>query len=568
MKKNKVKKLLALSLGMTMLLSQTVYGSSVEEANQQEPITLTYGLLTSNYSGGDGIRTEEIPLFAEIEKQTGVTLDIITYDPEKFSLLVSSGDLPDILCLDNFNNIVPSMIESGQLLGLNDLLEKYGQNIQSNIPDALASAKAKGDGEIYYMPTGIIQMSASPARNGFIGLQTRYDIYKAIGSPEFNGDDEYLQVLKQMQDYQREQTGDDSIYALSSWTDWALWPYIIAYPFQHGLMSGLTSSYSYDLETGEFVSNFLDENSDFWNGIRFLNKAYRMGIFDPDGFVQKWSQYSEKISSGKILVSIDASQPDNQLCGEEAICVFLPGLPGNYVPGVYNTPYPFGAAYHNSRAISANCEYPERAMQVLDWLDSPDGIRTVVNGIKGTDWDVVDGEPQLIGECLQAFESGNGSQFRTENYLNISGMYSGNVALDDGYPVDLSSSEPFLISMATTAEKAFAQDYDSGLSYPGQVYEKWVEEGLVGTVTTDVGMLKAGLAPSVSNVSMQKDTEAGDYFMSNVSKVIMAESDEAFAAELQKIIDKFHEIGIDETWEEWKANQDEGFKLYEEIFNK
>ena len=540
---------------------------SAESEEGLEPITLTVGINGGN-EVTDGIHTEEYPALQALEDATGVTLDFVKYDDEKFGVLAAGGELPDIVCLvESYTN---TLIESGQIIRLNELLDEYGQNIKERIPDVLNKFKeVSEDGEsIYYLSVNVANLGTVPAFNGFVGFKTRYDVYKAIGSPEINSEDDYLEVLKQMQDYQREVTGNDNIYALSAFADAGTFPYLIAYPFSHGYMNDGIAVF--DMATGEYNYNYT-KDSVFMDGIRFFNKAYRMGIFDPDGFTQKWEQYNAKVGNGECLVNIAFAEPDRDVCGEDAICTVLPGTGMPYISGVYTTPYPFGTNQHHARAISSNCKYPERAMQVLNWLDSTEGSRTLVNGIQGVDWDYVDGEPQFIGEALEAANNGTLDKYNKERGIVDLSPYliSGpNITLDDGYPVSIKNSESYIGNFTTEAAKAFAQDFDASFTYPGQAYDMWVKEGVVETDKTEKGMKINGLRKSVSDECNSTIGELDNYFISNVSKLIMADSDEVFEQELDNILQTMDEMGSQDCVEEYKSLVAEATEAYEKIFEE
>lgn len=56
---------------------------------------------------------------------------------------------------------------------------------------------------------------------------------------------------------------------------------------------------------------FTKEDGIFWKGLAFFNKAYRMGIMDPEAFTMKAAQYNEKVKSGAVLTcEYNWVQPD------------------------------------------------------------------------------------------------------------------------------------------------------------------------------------------------------------------------------------------------------------------
>lgn len=99
-----------------------------------------------------------------------------------------------------------------------------------------------------------------------------------------------------MQDAHPTTSDGKKVYALSAWTDWGLWPYTIAYPFSHGYNNIDNNQLSNEV-TNEIEDMFIKEDGIFWQGLAFFNKAYRMGIMDPEAFTMKAAQYNEKVKS-------------------------------------------------------------------------------------------------------------------------------------------------------------------------------------------------------------------------------------------------------------------------------
>ena len=151
-------------------------------AIDKSPITLTIGMPLQNCTLGDGIH-QECSVLKEITAQTGITLSFVTYDNNKFKVLSAGGDLPDLISISGDDTIAGSLIESGALLQLDDLLDNYGQNIKNNIHIALRWSKnVIGKGKTYLLPVCTsIENTTSPIVSAGATFNTRYDIYKAIG---------------------------------------------------------------------------------------------------------------------------------------------------------------------------------------------------------------------------------------------------------------------------------------------------------------------------------------------------------------------------------------------------
>lgn len=542
----------SITSGETTIPSQTTESS--EQTVDMSPITMTIGMDKANCMLGDGTH-QDYKVMEEISKKTGVTLDFISYDDSKFKVLAAGNDLPDIFLTMNDAATNQALLNSGQLMELDGLLEKYGQNILNNIPTALKWARQVfGNGKIYILPTYIQDLDTSnPAVWGSCTFNARYDIYKACGSPSITDEDSFLAALKQMQDYERKQTGNDKIYALSLWTDWGTWPFIISYPIGYGY-ANCNYNHMMNRETQVLESQYLDEDGIFWRGIKFFNKAYQAGIFDPQGLTAKYEQHAAAATNGTLLcVGFNWLQPDKEACGENAIFAILPGSV-EYIPDLYGSIGSLGMTSYKARCINAKCKYPERAMQLLNYFDSVEGARILANGIQGVDWDYVDGKPQLIGEHLEALQNGTIKEYLEKSMLGIDGdngigmqqwwtSYQG-VKTTDGYPVNLSDTLDLRIAAATEAQKSFARDFDPSFSFPGQVYDKWVKEGNAKAITTD--LIAINLMATASDTTNVTTSKANEYFMANVSKVILAKDDETFNKEKAEMIKAFKDMGLEE----------------------
>ena len=574
-----VKRLLAVLLVAVMLVALVACGgaastqtssqttanaetTSAESASSEEstgpsnePVTLK--LLTGETPGlEDGIN--DFPIFKEITKATGITLDIVTTNKDKFKVQAAGGDLPDIIELQEAPEMATSLISSGAVIPLDELLEKHGQNILKNIPIALRWEKeVVGNGKIYFLPVATSKLDTkNPKPNGFVGFFSRWDVYKAIGAPEIKNEDDFLAVSKKMQEYQPKTKDGKKVYALSAWTDWGLWPYMISYPFSYGY--GNKSDFgSLNYATGELESNLLKEDGVFWKGIAFWNKAYRMGIFDTEGLTQKWDQYQKKIQTGEVLTSAaNWVAADPALTNELAANVIIPGA-FPYIHSVYTNDSPLGYANTDARAITSNCKYPERAMQLLNYFDSTEGARLIMNGVKGVEWDVVDGKPQLIGEYLKTVQSGTTAEYYKKTQITTLNLYTtGSVVPEDGYPVDLRNAPEIAINAASPGFKDFAKFYDPNFSYPGQVYDKFVKDGKVKTATNSV--LGSVLAPPDDANTSQILNKGSQYFISNIAKLIMAKDDAKFAAEKKKVIDDIKAMGYEAAFADIQKNYDLG----------
>ncbi|MFC5406214.1 hypothetical protein [Cohnella soli] len=522
----------------------------------RDPITLKIFVGGSN-ANLNGVWNTSIAKV--IKEKFGITLELITGDDVKEKTLIAGGDLPDVITTGgSVSALVDSLIQGGQVIPLDDLIAKYGPNITKNTPQALEIMKASASnntGKVYFLPVRVNKASPTPTPllTALAGFYTRWDLYKAIGAPAMSNEDDFLKVNKEMQDKFPKTKDGKKTYAFSAWAA-DPFPYIISYPFSMGY-NNWTANTSISATTGDVVDNYIAGDGVFWNGIKFFNKAYRMGLFDPEGFTQKIDQYIAKLNNGQVFNSAASFWTGgNDLIkntgNDNAELQQLPGPFPGYM-ALYTKDAPGGNLLGPARAITKANKYPERTMELFNYLSGDEGGRLVFTGVKGVDWDVVDGKPQLIGKMANPSDPGYNDYGISVGTLpapvlnKISNLHEAWTA-EDGYPLDLK----LVINPATVtkAEKELAQQFGADL-YPGQVYDKLVKEGKA--VTDSKYFAFPAFVKQLSEPSQQIMVKADQYFLANVAKFIMAKDDAAFDAAKKKAIDDFTAMGVDKAYAEF-----------------
>lgn len=523
-------------------------GAGNDAALSKDPITLKIFAGNDGDVTNKGIQKNEVA--DVIKEKFGITLDIVTGDDVKEKTMIAGGDLPDVMVFEgSTSSLANSMIKGGQAIALDDLIAKYGPNIQKysgTALDVFRKSFSNGTNKVYFLPTH--QQKANTdliSQNSNVGIFPRWDLYKDLGAPEMKSPDDLLNTLKQMQDKNPKTQDGKKVYALSAWTDWSTWPYIIAYPFMYGY-TNLPNAQLLNLNNGDVEDQYTKEDGVFWNGIRFYNKAFRMGIFDPEGFTQKAAQYEDKVESGALLTSFlwtGGAKLVQNTGKDDAQMIAIPG-PFPAVSGVYQNDQALGWSLGTAKLITSSNKYPERTMQMLDFLNSPEGARLIYNGVQGKDWDLVDGKEKLIGDMAKpnnkAFTDANG----IDQYSKL-GAFDAGYPMGNGNPVDLRKIvDPAIVSKADTD---FAKHYGADL-YPGQVYDKLVKDGKLLAPTQD--WIAARIIGQPSDATTQILTKADQYFMANVARLIMAKDDADFDAQMKKALADLKNMGIDKAYDE------------------
>lgn len=542
------KRFLVLVLAAMLVLSVAGCGKSQEkESNSTESSTGTQKevkiSIWNDIADTDGVQNN--PIADEIAKKTGVRMNVVKGDSQKFQVLLAGGDLPEII----FTN--GQLLDGKQLLPLDDLINQRGQNIKNNFPQILDYSKnyLSDDGKIYYLPVHIYrsvngqrQVTKYGASVAFFG---RWDIYAKIGYPNVTNQNEFLNMLKKMQDAASQTSDGKKVYALSGWTDWGIWPYYITQIFGHGY-TDLMNDAMYSRFTGEIKPFYTSK--EFWDGIKLFNKAYNMGILDPEAFTMKMDDYSAKVKAGQVLTTYAswwADEYNNYFAANNkkdwGFELLPSGMPS--VPEVYVEEWPLGWATSYAHAITKNCKNPEKAMDLINFLYSEDGAKLVYRGIEGVHWQIVNGAPQMTKDYLEK-SAADASYTAKEGfvYSRLVG-YDNSQILSDGATADLHSLPSEIVKSVNPIDIQFAQHYGN-FQYPGQAVASLVENGTYKTNDPNF-FLAPLLVKELSDESKKILPQVDDYLNANIAKLIMAKDDAEFDSIKQKMINDINEKGYD-----------------------
>lgn len=352
--------------------------------NNEETITLTVFSQPANWSG------KQIGWGAVLLKDMfNVELNIIPDANGTYETRMEKGDLGDIVVWGDNGTEYKAAVNQGKLIDWESdrLLECYAPNINQYFQEGLDANRAiNEDGKIYGLANN---MASNPAEHDLFIFDwgIRWDLYEKLGKPDVKTLDDLAGILKQMKEL--EPVGDDGkpVYGVSLWPDldgaMAMNPKTLAQAYYGydevgiGLMNP---------ETGE-LADALDPKGPYVEALRFYNKLYREGLLDPDSMTQTYDQMQAKVRNGNVLFSVldyggsSLYNTDAHLESDKLIAPLVPDQARVAVWGL--------STVGNERlwSIGAQSVYPEKAMQVLDWLYSPDGAMTIWYGIQGLMWD-------------------------------------------------------------------------------------------------------------------------------------------------------------------------------------
>ncbi|GFP75689.1 extracellular solute-binding protein [Clostridium fungisolvens] len=382
-----------MSFGMVGCSSDTKKDASNSDLEKIDVFSMS-----ANFAG------EQSGWFGKVVKDKfGLDMNIISSNLQggdsKFATMMASGNLGDIVVFGADDQKYRDAIKAGLLLDWtkDGLLDKYGTHIKE-FQKAIEKNKTNfGDGKaVYGLGSSVSTMPATTPSEGTelaYGPHLRWDLYEKLGKPTINTMEDYLPVLKKMQEATPKSDSGKPTYAFSMWSDWDGNMMMIAKQF--ACMQGY-DELGFLLVHGneEKYQDILDPNGYYLRSLKLYYNANKMGLVDPDSISQKYDDAANKMKDGQVLFSWFPFYSTGYNTQERV----NKGQGFKLVPFTDEKDYSNGFAnYGNSQviAIGSKAKNPEKIMKFIDWLYSPEGIMTSTNGPKGLTWDLKDGKPVL-----------------------------------------------------------------------------------------------------------------------------------------------------------------------------
>ncbi|MEK0307207.1 ABC transporter substrate-binding protein [Bifidobacterium favimelis] len=301
-----------------------------------------------------------------------------------FETRSAAGNLGDVILTHPGNGRLQKLVKSNLLADLTPYAKnaKHFKQYQGALDRVSKVAGKKG---IWGIPSNVSMRSPTESNAGDEpgnSPHIRWDYYREVGYPEIKNLDDFLNVLKLMQDKARADTGQKDIYALSMFKDWdgpmMKFPMDMAAWYGYNTMNTvLTKADGSDDQTP------IQEGGIYEKMLRFLNKAERMGLIDPDSSTQTWDNITAKTSQGKMLLDIWSwlGQPRINSTANKAKGIGFMLAPLQDMD-VYSDGFaPNGA--DTILAIGAKAKNKQRLVNFLDWLYSPEGVYATAQNAGG-----------------------------------------------------------------------------------------------------------------------------------------------------------------------------------------
>lgn len=364
-----MKKLVSFLLA-ALMLTCLITPLSLASAEAKSDVVLT---LATEWTGGPNatVATDSI-YFQEWMKATGITFETVPASAEQLSMRVATDTLPDIIQAFDTSSFlgsnVYSLIADDVIMPLNEMIEaghcpNYMSALQS-IPEA--DKLAKSDDGLY---PGFYMLRAEDSYKTFGGMLVRQDWLTELGleTPATVADwDTVLRAFKA-------EKGATS--ALSGM--WAA-------------LDGMRNAYgvtdAFYVEDGAVKYGPIESNYELF--LQQMNAWMIDGILDPDIFTESADTVYAKIANNEIgaLYGYTGSTFNKILTMDNPGMDFVAAPNPIYsedTPRFITATYPLQTT---AFMLSATCQDPVLACQLIDWIYSPEGTMLSTFGVEGVSY--------------------------------------------------------------------------------------------------------------------------------------------------------------------------------------
>ena len=428
---------------------------------------------------GKALNTE-MPVYKKAAEMTNIKLKNVasqnqTDQKEAYNLLVSSGELPDIVAYE-FTEDLEGLGIDGGLIPLEDLVEKYAPNIKKfweENPRYKQDAVA-ADGHIYMIPNYNDYFNLKTTQGYYI----RKDWLKKLNLQEPKTVDELYNVLVAFRDKDPNGNGKkDEI------------PMFLRGNITRKIMMGLTDIFKaravwYD---DKGTPQFGPAQQEYKEAMIQLAKWYKEGLIDKEvftrgmnsrdymlsnnlgGFTNDWfsstGSYNEKLAS--------------KIPGFDFSSILPPEYKGNKMTAFVRPTYIGGWG------ITSAAKNPVELIKYFDFWYSPEGRRLWNFGIEGEDYKMVDGKPVFTDKILKDPEGKNplatiratGAQYRLGMFqdANAEKQLSGqNDAVDMYIKANVIADDLPVLKYTREEAKEFLKIDTQLRRYTEEMTQKWI----------------------------------------------------------------------------------------------
>jgi putative aldouronate transport system substrate-binding protein len=298
----------------------------------------------------------------------------------KLNLLIASDDLPDLIQVNDYS-ILTTMVEMGLIIPLDDLVDKYGQEMRAIRPPETWEPFIF-NGKLYSLPNQY-------RNDGVIGT-IREDWVKKLGFDIPKTIEEYENVIRAFTDNDPDNNSIKDTYGISGPNTPITSTFLPAYQYYEILPDQWVVKNDGTLGYGSIQPEMLD-------ALKLINKWFRAGYIDPQFPLYNREKFEEVIGLGKFgsfgstevqrldpafdigLFELHSREPDSHFIAYEPI-ISKTGKKILWTNDFRSIGY--------TMAISKKAPGPIRLMKLLNYAASEEGYLRIRYGIEGTHYTI------------------------------------------------------------------------------------------------------------------------------------------------------------------------------------
>lgn len=565
-----------LGVALTLCLLVGMMGAAQAE---QAPTVVTIAWWHSATVDKQWANSNELKLLKEMHN---IELQHQWYDKDQYALMMAGGELPDIVTCDN--NYITTVIENGMALDLDTVMDRL-PNLQLDIYDAgnAISREFMGgaDKQLFFLApcVGPEYLFGNDASTWAYGV--RWDLYKEIGAPPLDNDDDFIEAMKQMVALMPTNESGEKTYGLGLYEDFNRWYLFGSIMMENGGLNPWVyggSLYMSSYEDTTLYNGYTNlDRSAYWSEMRFLNKVYKEGLLDPDSFVINRDEALAKYGAQRYVAGIPgaaSSQLYTEMVKDDPNT--LAGITSVYSPSnviFANKMMLTGNMPSDNLFVNARSNNLDAALTVINFFRDPDVTRMTYSGLEGVDWEYgADGVPVLTEKAI---DDATTYLLWSEDYAKNTGItgfvaeftpFYGSGIHPDGYPYDLKEQLQYRPMMLSPLGKDYSEFY--GVSCPSELQTNMIEEEGATDLSNDYGqMVASGISEVPSDIKRIVDA-CSDIAYRAIPELVMAADEAEFQAVQARVLADLAAADEPAAWEwfetEFNAVKEQMQPIFEE----
>ncbi|GAF65476.1 ABC transporter substrate-binding protein [Bacillus sp. TS-2] len=498
----------------------------------------------------------ESPVSQVVQEKTGVKIEAefdVNGGEQKIALMAANGEYPDLILP---KGSASTLVDTEALIDLAPLIDQYAPNIKELYGDYLDRLRwSSEDPSIYILSTVSMDHTYWAPDNGFL---LQHDVVKELGYPKIRTVKDFEEAIRSYKKRYPTIDGEPTIGLSLLADDWRI---LISTTNPAFYATGASDDGEYYVDPDTYKATLHYRRPEEKEYFRWLNHMNDSGLLDPESFVQKYEQYLEKISSGRVLGLIDSewSVSDAQrMLREKGKEKRMYGMYPVTLSEEYKHPNFQDTGYLGGWGvgITVDCEDPILAIQFLDFLASEEGQILQNWGIENKHYQIIDGKRVISEE--EMFQRNHDSNYVKKTGIgvldSIAPSYGDGVKDSSGQTYTIASPDQIIDSYSSIEKEvlsSFGVSMWKDLYPPKEAFpvKPW---GSAFNLSIDPNSQLAVINQKALEIVKER-----------IPEVILVEPSE-FDSVWETFMNELLDIGIEKAEEEYSRLIKERMKLWEQ----